>query len=284
MNVGKRMFRHLKDVKKTLLEVKKIKKSEEKIKEEEERKNLEQKKIKQPRKKRRTTSEPSTPAPPKTTELTGKVMKEVSTYYGLAIQRYPDSIEEMEREIWATFYHKISTGKNPQHDKCNIEWCGYLQAQANNTVYEHKPALSPLVEAYVKPVFEKLTDHELLKRCLGKNTQNSNECYNKTLWSVVQKHTFAGKELTELAVQITLAVFNEGQMTILKILEVMGCTIGWNSYNFASKKNYERIYCAERHAKASAKEARSSKKEDQQNKEESYQQSGNLLYGPGIAD
>lgn len=42
-------------------------------------------------------------------QLTDQLMQELSLYYGLAIRRYPDSLEEMKKEISSTFHHKIST-------------------------------------------------------------------------------------------------------------------------------------------------------------------------------
>lgn len=29
--------------------------------------------------------------------------------------------------------------------------------------------------------------------CLGKNSQNNSECYNKTLWAIIPKQTFTGR-------------------------------------------------------------------------------------------
>lgn len=52
-------------------------------------------------------------------KFTMALIKELTIYYGLAIRRNPDSIEDMRREIWATYYHKISTDKNPQHEFCS---------------------------------------------------------------------------------------------------------------------------------------------------------------------
>ncbi|EFN81483.1 hypothetical protein EAI_00036, partial [Harpegnathos saltator] len=60
--------------------------------------------------------------------LTNKVMQELSTYYGLAVLRNPDSVEEMTTAIWATYYHKRSTNANPQHMYCppgTSSWCKY---------------------------------------------------------------------------------------------------------------------------------------------------------------
>lgn len=287
LHVGKRMYRHLKEVKKSLTELKKFKKAEEKKKEEQMKKEtaVEQdtmSKVKQPHKKIKTPDSAS--SFPKTTDLTEKVMKEMSTYYSLAIQRYPNSQQVMKREIWAGYFHRISNDDEPQHEYCNPDWCKYLKAQTDNLSFKHKPALSAEVQEYVKPVVEKLTNDDLLKRCLGKNTQNNNECYNKTLWAIVPKHTFVGKEVVELGVQISLSIFNEGRMTLLKMMEVMGCTIGRSAYQYVLEKDEERIYNADKASMAASKEGRLAKKEVHQREEDAFNESGILLYGPGIAD
>ena len=79
--------------------------------------------------------------PSKTTDLTGKVMKKMSTHYSLAIQRHEDSLIDMEKEIWAGFYHMISTDKAPQHDHCYPDWFKYLQAEAKNEPFLHTSLL-----------------------------------------------------------------------------------------------------------------------------------------------
>ncbi|KAL7290895.1 hypothetical protein TKK_0015625 [Trichogramma kaykai] len=190
----------------------------------------------------------------------------------------------MKREIWAGFYHMISTDAEPQHTYCNSDWCKYLKAQDGNVVFKHKPALSAEVQELVKPVFEQLIDEKLLRRCLGKNTQNNNECYNKTLWALVPKSTFVGLSVTEIAVQISLATFNEGRITLLKMMEIMGCTIGRYAYDYALRKDDERIAIAEKATKAATKEGRIKHKERQKDEQMEYERSGLLLYGAGIAD
>ena len=196
--------------------------------------------------------------------MTGKIMKNMSTHYSLAIQRHEDSLIDMKKEIWAGFYHMISTDNAPQHDHCNPDWCKYLQAKAKNEPFTHKPALSAEVQEYVKPAFEKLTNDDLLKRCLGKNTQNNNECYNKTLWAIVPKNTFVGKNVVEVGAQISLAIFNEGRMSLLKMMETMGCTIGMHAYQYVKSKDEERILLAEKATNASTKEGRLAQKEARQ--------------------
>ena len=46
--------------------------------------------------------------------LTGAVIDQLSTYYGKAIRANKNSVEDMTKAIWATYYHKTSTDANPQ--------------------------------------------------------------------------------------------------------------------------------------------------------------------------
>jgi len=44
-------------------------------------------------------------------KLTGRLIDDLTLYYGLGIRRNTDSVENMRKEIWATLYHKLSTDK-----------------------------------------------------------------------------------------------------------------------------------------------------------------------------
>ncbi|KAG8231299.1 hypothetical protein J437_LFUL006955 [Ladona fulva] len=62
---------------------------------------------------------------------------DLTTYYGLAIRRHPESACKMKDAIWATFYHKCSTGKDPQHSKCPEgadSWCKWRVAEARKRI------------------------------------------------------------------------------------------------------------------------------------------------------
>lgn len=68
------------------------------------------------------------------------------------------------------------------------------------------------------------------------------------------------------------------------MLEVMGCTLGWASYDYARDKDEERIFKVNESTSEATREARLARKEAEHEVEESYQTLENLLYGPGIAD
>lgn len=67
-----------------------------------------------------------------TGKLTMKLINDLTICYGLAIRNNCNSKEEMRKAIWATFYHKISTDKEPQHHNCPVgtdSWCSWQKAK-----------------------------------------------------------------------------------------------------------------------------------------------------------
>jgi len=133
LHVKKRMFRRVKEAKKAHTQYLKAKKQLEEAEKKRLKKNqkAEDEKNEVAPKKRRSKSKPrgqsstSSKDKKKTLALTNGMMVKLSTYYGLAILRNSDSVEEMKKSIWATFYHLISTDENPQHLNCSILWCKY---------------------------------------------------------------------------------------------------------------------------------------------------------------
>lgn len=79
-------------------------------------------------------------------KLTEALMKKLSTYYGLAIRRNINSVEDMKKAIMATYYHMISTDENPRHENCPVRvdsWCTWQQDKALGNELEAHPAPLP---------------------------------------------------------------------------------------------------------------------------------------------
>ena len=53
-----------------------------------------------------------------TAKRTDKTINNLQKYYGLAILRHQDSVEEMYKHIRATYFHMGSTDDKPQHQNC----------------------------------------------------------------------------------------------------------------------------------------------------------------------
>ncbi|XP_066584404.1 uncharacterized protein [Prorops nasuta] len=187
-------------------------------------------------------------------KLTGRLIDELSIYYGLAIRRNSDSVDKMRSAIWATLDHKLSTNENPKHDSCPIgkdSWCSWQKASATNNLgsYEHKPAMSVDVYEAIKPVYEELSNDNLLTRCIGGYTQNRNESFNSTVWALAPKSISSGKIILDIATNIAVCVYNNGFASILHMILTMGMKI-----------DAHRMKLAECSRSRSAKEARSSLK------------------------
>ncbi|XP_033355633.1 uncharacterized protein LOC117236621 [Bombus vosnesenskii] len=180
-------------------------------------------------------------------KLTDEVINELSLYYGLAIRRNPDSVEDMKRDVWATYYHKISTNKNPQHMNCppdSSSWCKWQKAVADGTIdeFDHEsPPLNDDVLKVIKPIYESLSTDTLLGRCLGSETQNNNESLNSLICTFAPKHIHAGTQTIQISTFLAVCIFNEGFTPILKILSVMGITIDPEAHAFAVRRDEVRI-------------------------------------------
>lgn len=62
--------------------------------------------------------------------LTDVEIDNLQRYYrpSLAIRKNTTDVETMHNAVWATYYHRLSTDTNPQHDKCPTDvdsWCKY---------------------------------------------------------------------------------------------------------------------------------------------------------------
>lgn len=284
LHVAKRVFKRANEARKALIQKRKAVKQAETTKDSEDTpKKRTPKKVAAKKTPSKPSAQKKVPAV-KTQTLTVKLMKELSTNYGLAVRRNVNSVEGMRKEIWAGFYHKISTDAKPQHSYCSIEWCKYLKAKAAKEQYTHPPALADEVQEVLKPIYEDLTKTELLERCLGGNTQNNNESFNTTVWTMAPKHIFHGKQVVEIACKTAACIFNEGNKSLLKILDVMNVRIGPIAKSYANKSDKTRISTANRRSSQSSKESRSARKKARLAENEEFEQEEGEMYGAGIAD
>jgi len=96
-------------------------------------------------------------------KLTDTLIKKLTKYYGLAIMRNPESVENMQRDIMATYLHSISTDKKPRHENCpsaEDSWCKFRRVESLGVPYTHPEPLHPVVAEsiylYTKTYREKI--------------------------------------------------------------------------------------------------------------------------------
>lgn len=222
-------------------------------------------------------------------KLTGKLIDELTIYYGLAIRKNSASTADMKREVMATLHHKMSTDEEPQHDGCPEgadSWSTWQKAKFNDELnnYKHKPAMKKEIYTAILPVYQDLSRDELLERCLGGYTQNANESFNATIWALAPKTIHSGKEVVEIASNLAACNFNEGLNGILKVMRVLQLDIGETCHSFCAKADSERVNRAEARLSEGAKMARRSILGARKQQQLEEQAAEGIFYGPGIAD
>lgn len=220
-------------------------------------------------------------------KLTDNLIKKITKYYGLAIMRNSDSVENMQRNIMATYWHLISTDENPKHQNCPAggdSWCKFRVAERRGIPYTHPPPLDATVAKNIFPIFEDLSRKDLLERCVGGHTQNANESFNAMIWRLAPKHLHCGRKIVEIAAWIAAGIFNEGYMSVLRIMASMEIIIGPVCREVASRVDEERTRSENRRSRSVGLATAKIQKQQQIELNELYEDEEGLLYGPGIAD
>lgn len=221
-------------------------------------------------------------------KLTESLVGKLSTYYGLAIRRNIDNVQDMKKAIMATYYHMISTDENPRHEYCpegEDSWCEWQKQTALGMTHKpHPTPLHPDVQKEILPIYEDLSRDELLERCLGGHTQNANESFNSTVWRLAPKHLHSGLKIVELASYLAVGLFNEGNSSLLMVMNEAGIVVGRQSFNYAGQMDNQRVSRQNRRSSLESKEGRKARKALLQAQNEAYEEEEGLLYGAGIAD
>lgn len=155
-------------------------------------------------------------------KLTDAMIDRLQNYYGIAIRSNVGDLLQMKKAIHASLFHCASSEQRNLHDHCPEgpdSWCRFNQDRANGTdVYRPGPGLPLNVIAELKPIYKRLSEDDLLSRCLDGKTQNQNESLNGMIWERVPKDVFIGSETLQLGVYDAVAHFNIGCQAAVNIL------------------------------------------------------------------
>lgn len=183
--------------------------------------------------------------------LTDKVIDKMQNYYGKAIRGNKGNLERMKTSIKAIQHHMIKNDKltlEEQHQYCPKSadaWCKYCKDKADRTKWYNEDNRLP--EVFMKqldPIFTRLSNDDLLKRCLKGMTQNQNEAANGVLWSKCPKTKFCGARRVRIAVCETVAIFNTGAASKAVIMNMCGITPGTHTMRALRKQDETRVKTA----------------------------------------
>ena len=188
--------------------------------------------------------------------LTEQRIDTLQNYFGFAIRQNSGNLIEMQRAVLASLYHVGSTDESPKHDMCPTgedSWCKYLQDPAG---YDHKHGLPECIIELIEPIYNELSDPSLLAKCLHGKTQNNNECLNKLVWDRCCKEVFVGSDVIQEAVYSAVSSFNDGNVAVIRHLELLGIKPGYFISERAASLDARRINRADTKNTDAAKKRR----------------------------
>jgi len=113
--------------------------------------------------------------------------------------------------------------------------------KADIKTLEHPAPLHPDLQKHLYPIYEDLSKEDLLERCLGGHTQNANESFNSTVWRLAPKHMHSGLKIIEIAAYLAAGTFNEGNASILRVMNILGLIIGKQTKIYADNADKRRM-------------------------------------------
>lgn len=163
--------------------------------------------------------------------LTDGKIDMLQNYYGLAVRNNLNDVNEMAKQIKAALFHVASTNEKPRHQLCPIgsdSWCGY---QRDKETYVHRNGIPDCIVELIEPILDNVSNPSLLSKCTQGLTQNVNECLNGLIWDRCPKTIYVEQETVALATYLAILKFNDGDISLLKMLTELGIVPGL----FASK-------------------------------------------------
>ena len=139
-------------------------------------------------------------------KLTQKKVLKIQNYYGRAIKDYCNDTSLLKKIIFAILFHLTSSNDHPKNMHCTPgtnSWCFWHRAiVASKYPGAHKEhdTLPSEIGRKLAPIFQRLTEENLLKRCARNKTQNENESFHSTTWIYCPKSVFVGRKTMDTAV------------------------------------------------------------------------------------
>jgi hypothetical protein len=99
----------------------------------------------------------------------------------------------MKRAVWAIFFQKLLTNKEPQHGVCPSgggNCCKLKNIASLGVTYKHKHSLPAAVMDAIKTMFRDLAGVDPLKKCFHGKIHNPNEHVTSVIWTRISKTCF----------------------------------------------------------------------------------------------
>ena len=187
----------------------------------------------------------------------------MQNHYGTAIRSNKGKLHEMCNSVQAILKHKVkedSKSLEEQQALCpkdSLTWCKFWKdKQTGAKTYSEKNRLPPVFFEVLRPIYDKLSDKVLLKRCLKGITQNQNESSHGMLWGRCPKTKFSGKRKVNIAACLSVGNFNVGSSSMADVLDALKVKCGHQTLQYLKGVDIGRLKGAARKATQKYKERR----------------------------
>ena len=185
-------------------------------------------------------------------KLTQEKVLKIQNYYGRAIKDYCNDISLLKKRIFAILFHLTSSDDHPKHMHCppgTNSWCFWQRAIAASKdpgTHKEHDTLPSEIGRKLAPIFQRLTEENLLKRCARNKTQNANESFHSTIWKYCPKSVFVGRKTMGTAVALAMCRFSMGSSFQQILYTVMGIHAGTFLKHANAENDYQRLLSAEK--------------------------------------
>ncbi len=220
-------------------------------------------------------------------KLTQAKILKIQNYYGRAIKDHADDVDLLKKRLMAILFHLSSTDENPKHHHCpsgENSWCFWQRALAKDVEpgshKDHETVPTDIGKRMV-PIFQRLSDTSLLKRCSRQGTQNPNESLHNLIWRLCPNINFAGRKTVETDVLLSLCQFSMGATFKELLCRVLGIMPGEYLRDGTRKKTLRRLSKAELANTQVAKKRRKQWKYKKTSQEQKTKTSEGQTYASG---
>lgn len=154
------------------------------------------------------------------------------------------NVAEAQKAVKAILQHSVSTDEKPCHGYCpegESSWCGWQREQAKGTQHCHHKAPLPVEVANIlRPLFDRLSEPELLESAIDGFTQNMNKSFHHLLLDFCPKTVFTSSTVA-IAAGLAVLQFNNGNIELSQVLKEMGIEPGAHCVSALHCHNYNCI-------------------------------------------
>ena len=219
--------------------------------------------------------------------LTTILIEKLSSYYRKHIMDHVTSsknsddineaVKKMKINILAGLHHSVhNDNPNVQHKYCMddcVKWCKYKNQLENENsppstnATSRKKRTKKLPESFLPhmiPLYTRLSDEALLKRCIAGLTQNQNESFNATLWKRCPKEKYFGTSAVRRALALAILFWNAGHQGLYSVFNELQMVPNAFTKRAIATKDKQRLASSSRavHAKKKRKLVRESSCDD----------------------